>query len=498
MPVHVGPRARAALVLVLGLGLGLIGAPFAAAADSPSGPTFDGVPTVTTVDASPNPAPAGTAVTLIARVEPNPGGGAVVWSDAMDGDAEIGESEVDPTSGVATLVVTLDPGFHGVVATFRGSSGFASSAGGPLLVTVLTEGEPTTTALEAAAPATELGLEVVLTAKVSPPIFGFVAFTDGITLLALESVDPDSGVATLVNSRLRVGSHRVVATFLGDDDYAASQSAPLAIEVTTPSTIHASGLGLSRSSFYPVKDDYLDTVAIRGRVGQPAVLTAEVYSRATGKKVRSLRFGEKVGSYNVTWNGRDAAGALLPAGGYRIVQRLRDAWGNTMAHTSLVQISLKRLHWTTASQTRRGGSADKRQAYASALILRSRFVGGIQLDAGSGGSSPLDPSEAWVDYSFRLPDAAVYKTVTCGVLGATDPGRGPASILFRDWTAGDDMWDVIAEAKEGYAWTYGKGNPEDHISRTHEAICSIDVLADNGGQIDVASVKLTYTYGVLR
>ena len=498
MPAHVGPGARAALVLVVASCWALVGAPLAVAADLLPGLPSSGIPTVTTVDASPNPAPAGTAVTLVALVAPNPGGGTVVWSDAMDDDAEIGESEVDPTSGAATLVVALDEGFHGVVATFHGSSGFAASASGPLLVTVLWEGEPTTTTLEAAAPATELGLEVVLTAAVSPPVFGFVAFTDGITLLAVETVDPDSGVATLVNSRLRVGAHRIAATFLGDDDLAASQSAPLAIAVTPPSRIHASGLGLSRSSFFPVKDGYLDTVAIRGRVGQPAMLTAEVYSRATGKKVRSLRFGEKVGSYNVTWDGRDTAGALLPAGGYRVVQRLRDSWGNSMAHTSLVQISLKRLHWTTVSQTRSGGSADERYAYASALILESRFADGIQLDAGAGGSWPLDPSEAWVDYSFRLPDAPVYKSITCGVLGATDPGRGPASILFRDWTAGDEAWDDVADAKAGYAWTYAKGDPEQHISRAHEAICSIDVLAENNGQIDVARVKLTYTYAVLR
>lgn len=498
MAAHRGLKVRATLGLILGLSWAIAGASIATAADpSPSLPS-SGVPTVTTVDASPNPAPAGIAVTLIALVAPNPGGGTVAWSDALDDDAEIGESEVDPTSGVATLIVNLAPGFYGVVATFHGSSGFAASAGAPLLVTVLSEGAPTTTTLEAAAPATELGLEVVLTAAVNPPLDGFVAFLDGITLLAVEPVDPDTGVATLVSSRLRVGPHRIVATFLGDDEHAASQSAPLTITVTPPTKIHASGLGLSRSSFFPVKDGYLDTVVIRGRVGQPAMVNVEIYSRATGKEVRSLRFGEKVGSYNVTWDGRDAAGALLPAGGYRVVQRLRDAWGNALAHSSLVQVSLKRLHWTTASQVRSGNSADERQAYASALILRSRFAGGIQLDAGAGEIWPPDPSEAWLDYSFRLPDAAAYKRITCGVLGATDPGRGPATLLFRDWTAGDEAWDVVAEARAGYAWTYGKGNPREHISRTHEAICSIDVLAGNNGQIDVATVKLTYTYGVLR
>jgi len=475
-----------------------VGAPAATAADpSPALPS-SGSPTVTTVDASPNPAPAGTAVTLTASVTPNPGLGTVAWTDAMDDDATIGESPVDPATGVATLVVTLAPGFYGAVATFRGSSGFAASSGGPLLVTVLGAGAPTSTTLAAAGPATEHGLEVVLTAAVDPPLDGLMAFIDGITLLAVEAIDPDTGVATFVSSRLRVGPHRIVAAFLGDEDHAASQSAPLAITVTPATRIHASGLGLSQATFYPVRDGHLDTVAIRGRVGQPAELTVEVFARATGTRVASLRFGEKVGAYSVPWDGRDARGRLLPAGGYRVVQHLRDTWGNTLAQAATVTISLKQLHWTTASQTRSGSSADKRFAYASALILRSRFAGGVQLDAGAGAFWPPDPSEAWLDYAFRLPAAAAYKGITCGVLAATDPGRGSASVLFRDWTAEGEAWDLVATTKQGYGWTYGKGRPGEHLSRAHEAICSIQVLAWDDGQIDVAKVKLTFTYGVLR
>jgi hypothetical protein len=472
------------------------GAPAAFAADPGAPPAPAPVATATTIAASPNPATEGAEVTLTATVQPNPGGGTVAWTDAANNGWTIGITPVDPVTGVATLAVELDPGFHGLVASFEGSPGFAPSSSAPLLVGVLGEGEPTSIALAASVATTELGLPVELTATVSPipEGFGLVAFFDGITVLGTQVVDPDSGTATITASRLAVGPHRLVAAYLGDDTNAGSQSASLEVTITPDTSIHASGLGVSRSTFYPVKDGYVDTVEIRGTVAQPATVRAAVYSEATGKLVRSLGLGQKVGAYRATWNGTNRAGTLQPAGRYRVVQVLRDAWGNSLTHTSHVALSHKRLHWTTASQTRTAASADDRFTYASALILRSRFPGGLQLDAGTGDYT--DVSEAWVDYEFRLPAATVYKSLTCGVLGARDPGRGAAMVLFRNWTT--RRWDVIKETKAGYAWTTAWVAGAAYVSPTRKAVCSIDALGSDNAQIDLRTIKLTYTYGVLR
>jgi Bacterial Ig-like domain (group 3) len=487
--------------LILGLAWALAAgpiarAPVAAAADPGTAPAPAPVATATTITASPNPAAEGTEVTLTATVRPNPGGGTIAWTDAANNGWTIGITPVDPVTGVATLAAELEAGFHGVVASFRGSPGFAPSASDPLLVGVFGPGEPTTTALAGSVAVTELGLPVELTATVNPipEGFGLVAFFDGITALGTQVVDGETGTATITASRLAVGIHRIVAAYLGDDTNAGSQSAPIEIAITPDTSIHASGLDLSRSTFYPVKDGYADTVEIRGTVAQPVTVRAMIYSLTDGRLVRSLGFGQKVGAYRVPWDGTNAAGSLLPAGRYRIIQQLRDAWGNTLSHTGDVALSHKRLVWTTASQARTAASADERTTYASALILRSRFVGGLQVDAGTGDYTDL--SEAWVDYAFRLPAAAVYKSLTCGVLGATDPGRGSAMVLFRNWTTRD--WDVVKETKPGYAWTNAKVAGASYVSPTHRAVCSVDALGSDGAQIDLRTIKLTYTYGVLR
>jgi len=490
-----------AFALAVGLAWALAAAPFAGApvavaADPGTVPAPAPVATATAITARPNPATEGAEVILTATVRPSPGGGTVAWTDAANNGWTIGITPVDPVTGVATLAVELEAGFHGVVASFGGSPGFAASASQPLLVGVFGPGEPTTTALVASVTVSELGLPVELTASVNPVPegFGLVAFFDGITALGTQVVDGETGTATITASRLAVGAHRIVAAYLGDDTNAASQSAPIEIAITPDTRIHVSGLGLSRTTFYPVRDGYADTVEIRGTVAQPVTVRAMIYSLASGRLVRSLGFGQKVGAYRVPWDGTNAAGSLQPAGRYRIVQQLRDAFGNTLAHTNDVALSHKRLVWTTASQVRAAASADERSAYASALILRSRFAGGLQVDAGTGDYTDL--SEAWVDYAFRLPAATVYKSLTCGVLGATDPGRGPAMVLFRNWTTRD--WDVIKETRPGYAWTNAKVAGARYVSPTHRAVCSVDALGSDNAQIDLRTIKLTYTYGVLR
>ena len=57
--------------------------------------------------------------------------------------------------------------------------------------------------------------------------------------------------------------------------------------MTGDTGVAVSGVGVAYSTFYPYKDNYRDTVAIRGTLLEPASVTIKVYS-STGRKVRSL------------------------------------------------------------------------------------------------------------------------------------------------------------------------------------------------------------------
>ena len=57
----------------------------------------------------------------------------------------------------------------------------------------------------------------------------------------------------------------------------------------------------------------------------------------------------EAGPYTYIWNGRNAAGTILPAGKYRIVQTLTDTALNLGLATFSVTLSKKKLAWHSAS-----------------------------------------------------------------------------------------------------------------------------------------------------
>lgn len=114
-------------------------AAFAAASAQASAPfVVNPEPTSTLLTASPNPALAGTAVTLAATTSPFPIGlspnGQTIF---YDGNTEIGVDVLSPTSNVANLTVSnLSPGVHSITAQFGGNTYQAPSTSQPVTLTI--------------------------------------------------------------------------------------------------------------------------------------------------------------------------------------------------------------------------------------------------------------------------------------------------------------------------------------------------------------------------
>jgi hypothetical protein len=93
--------------------------------------------TTTTLASSVNPATSGQAVTYTAMVSPAPGGGTVGFTD--NGSAISGCAAAQVSGTTATCATTAGrTGSHNIVATFSGSTGFASS-GSAVLSEVVTQ-----------------------------------------------------------------------------------------------------------------------------------------------------------------------------------------------------------------------------------------------------------------------------------------------------------------------------------------------------------------------
>jgi hypothetical protein len=200
-----------------------------------------GAESVTSLNASPNPATAGQTVTFTANVHAAQGSaiptGMVTFSDGAN---VLGSAPLN-SSGAATFsTASLAIGTHTLTASYGGSPNFnPSSASVTETVTVIA----TTTALTASPNPAGQGQTVTLTATVattSGAPGGSVNFEDGGAALGTATLNA-SGVATLAISTLSVGTHSLTAVYAGGGSLGTSTS-PVVQE-----TINPAGFNLSLS-----------------------------------------------------------------------------------------------------------------------------------------------------------------------------------------------------------------------------------------------------------
>jgi sugar lactone lactonase YvrE len=183
--------------------------------------TVNLIVTTTTLTSTPNPAFAGTAVSLIATVTPTKATGTVQF---LDGTTVLGTGTL--SNGLASLATSaLTQGTHSITAVYGGDSADAGSTSGALSQSMkLSAGM---TAGLNPSPGTT-GQNVTLTANVNAAATGTVTFSDGNTTLATVAVT--SGTAAYTTTSLTQGSHTLGISYSGDSTY-MSQS------TTVPETI---------------------------------------------------------------------------------------------------------------------------------------------------------------------------------------------------------------------------------------------------------------------
>ena len=158
--------------------------------------------------------------------------------------------------------------------------------------------------------------------------------------------------------------------------------------------VEAHAVGVSAGSIYPVKDGYRDTVTLSGHRDESIAVTISIYN-SSNKRVRLATKSSATGAYSYVWNGRDSKGAVLPAGKYRVVQKLVDTSGTTKSFTAYVNLSTKKLVTVTKTITKKDPRSPRRVARSPSPAPRPqgrqhRRLGGWQ---------------------FKIPSAVIYKSL---------------------------------------------------------------------------------------
>jgi hypothetical protein len=259
-----------------------------------------------------------------------------------------------------------------------------------------------------------------------PEPTGMVTFRDGATVLG--TVDLAVTRAFVIASPT-VGAHVYSAEYAGDGFYLPDTSDPAEITIVAD-TVDASGLAVQYTTFYPYKDGYRDTNAIKGTRLEPLSVAIKVYN-PSNSVVRSASYARASGAYSYVWNGRNSLGAVLPAGKYRIVQTLTDAFGTKKSWTLYAYVSAKKLvtHSTYVTKYAYPPAASSDGGTGAGYYSSTSKY--LKLVAGSDGF-------VLAGWQFALPSATVYKSLKFQVYA-----KSPAS-PFNQIGAQNFSWCALS------------------------------------------------------
>ncbi len=231
--------------------------------------------TTTLLSSSLNPSTVGQSVTLTATVTSAAGGQPAGSVSFRDGSTVLGTGALNAAGQATFATSTLALGARTITAAWAGDAHFAASTSAAVMQQVRAN---TTTTLTSSRNPAVLGAAIVWTAHVastSGTPTGNVTFSDGGTTLGYVLVDA-SGNANFVPASLTVGTHSIVAGYIGDTAFNPSTSAALS-QVVNAATGAATTATVA-SSHNPAD------------AGQSVTLTSTVTSGTAGTITGSVSF----------------------------------------------------------------------------------------------------------------------------------------------------------------------------------------------------------------
>jgi len=293
---------------------------------------------------------------------------------------------------------------------------------------------------------------------------------------------------------LPVGTHTYRVTYSGNATNAPSTSDDVTVKVT-PDLVHAIDVKRNYSVFYPVKDDYRDSLTLSGNRQEPISVAIKIYS-PSGTLVRSASIARASGTYKYAWNGRNSSGSVLAAGRYKIYQTLTDAAGTKATFTSLSDLSRKRIVEKTVYVTKDGDAVSAKADPGGGSIVISSSGGYAKLTA------KYPDGRVAVGYQFTIPAADVYKSVAFQIYVKAPMSVPPNDMGMQNFTtcpyssAWDegcfDRWAGVGSGST--VWKSTSGSP---THNRHERTIRGFVVA-NAFSLTIYEARVKVVYGVLQ
>lgn len=308
----------------------------------------------------------------------------------------------------------------------------------------------------------------------------------------------DAGNDTRCNiPDIAAGSYSYTVTYSGNTVVAESVSEPFGLSVA-PDSVDATGVGVNYSTFYPKKDGYRDTLTIRGNRHEPISVSIKIYN-SNGKRVKSVTKSRGSGPYSYAWTGKDSSGAILPAGKYRIAQKLTDAAGTSKTFTSHANLNRKILVTRTVYVTKKGTAATAGDSTGSGSIKGSTSGGYIRLHGAGYGNW------AGAGYQFKLPSATFYKSISFQVYVQAAWSVPPNELAMQNFQAcpsTSGAWNLgcfdrvssFGSQSTARHWDSTKGS----ITKNRKGQIVRGLVSVNFGNVYVYKARVKVVYQVLQ
>lgn len=255
-------------------------------------------PSTTTLSSSANPSVFGQNVPFTASVTASGSatpGGAVTF---LDGNTQLGPAVMLTNGGPATFMVnTLSVGTHTITAQYSGDTNFASSTSAALSQTVNQAGTSTTLTFSPN-PASPVQTETLTAAvAVNAPGFGTpsgtVTFFDNGTALTCNGGNQtvSAGQATCQNTFSMPGSHPLLASYLGDANFASSTGASTLTVLAQPPPAVITDNENTRVTDTPSFPDVFDAEAVKVSDAVTVTPLINVAAPVASYSAGSLGFG---------------------------------------------------------------------------------------------------------------------------------------------------------------------------------------------------------------
>jgi flagellar hook assembly protein FlgD len=227
------------------------------------------------------------------------------------------------------------------------------------------------------------------------------------------------------------GTYTITLTATGSINGTAQHD--VTVDSTRPVLTSITGGG---TTFYPFPDRYHDTFKPAVTISERGTLALTI-KNSTGHVVRTLQAIKSAGRHALTWNGRNTAGNLVPAGKYHWTYTETDAAGNHRTSASyIVHVSAKKLVKTTKVFTHNGGAfvgTDHQGCGAGVSRANSTYSSGVLLSVTCANKQGV----ALTAYSLRLPNAIKYGRMSFEMYGYSHRGYAVVVPLVYSTTAND-------------------------------------------------------------